>query len=393
MIRVLFLNPTGDLYGASQSLLRLLSALDRRLVQPLVILPADGPLETALEKQGVRVIIDRDLPVLRRASLAPAALVGHCLDGLRSVRFLTGCVRQHQIDIIHCNSSLLPTGGVVSRLTGKPCVYHVRETHLVARRFLWLVYSRYLWALADCLICVSEAAKSQFNRLARSRASRIYVVPNGLDLGEIDRTLARLHGATFRAELGVRPDEKLVGVIGRISEIKGQDIAVRAFALLPERVRRTARLLLVGDTFPGHEDYLEHVLGLIETLGVSDQVQYCGFRHDIAAVLNSLDVLVLPSYYDAFPGAVVEAMAFRVPVVASRVGGVVEQVVEGVTGLLVTPGDPHQLSEALAVVLEDRHLARQMGAAGRRLVEEKFSIERTARAIEAIYGTLALARS
>jgi len=123
-------------------------------------------------------------------------------------------------------------------------------------------------------------------------------------------------------------------------------------------------------------------------LGLADRVRFLGWRPDVADVLQAADVVTLPSRAEGLPLAVLEAMACARPVVATPVGGVPDAVVDEVTGLLIPPDDPHRLAAAILRLLRDRDTAGRMGAAGRRRVEESFSLEGFASGVEAVYQDL-----
>jgi glycosyltransferase involved in cell wall biosynthesis len=127
-------------------------------------------------------------------------------------------------------------------------------------------------------------------------------------------------------------------------------------------------------------------------LGISERVAFLGARSDIPALLASCDVCVLPSLYEGLPLAALEAMASRKPVVATRIGGTDEAVVDGENGLLVPARDPSALAAALNALLEDPERARNMGAAGRERVARLFSTERIVAGVSAVYEEI-LAKS
>jgi glycosyltransferase involved in cell wall biosynthesis len=117
-------------------------------------------------------------------------------------------------------------------------------------------------------------------------------------------------------------------------------------------------------------------------------VVFAGHRTDVPEILQALDIFVLPSNWEGLPNAVLEAMAAGLPVVATRVGGVPEVVVEGQTGILVPPRDPNALADALLTLLRDPNLRRRMGQAGRQRVQEYFSVDQMVSKTETLYEQL-----
>jgi glycosyltransferase involved in cell wall biosynthesis len=152
---------------------------------------------------------------------------------------------------------------------------------------------------------------------------------------------------------------------------------------LPAVVRKfpDARLILVGR---GPE--LERLEAIVQELGLAASVVFLGYRGDIPNVIAALDIVMLASLEEGFGLAMVEAMAFEKPILATRVGGVPEVVADGVTGLLVPPADSGALSDALVTLLGDPVLRASLGEAGRRRAEEKFTIARLAKDYEAVWS-------
>ncbi|HFE51945.1 MAG TPA: glycosyltransferase family 1 protein, partial [Bacteroidetes bacterium] len=164
-------------------------------------------------------------------------------------------------------------------------------------------------------------------------------------------------------EWGIGPDQKVIGFVGQLDERKGIADLLEAYRRLKQRL--PVRLVLVG------KGPLE-----AEIRRRAPDAVLAGFREDIPEVMKNVDVLVLPSYWEGFGIVLIEAMAAARPVVATNVSSIPEIVVNGETGLLVPPGQPEALAEALRRVLTDPALARRFGEAGRRRVLDKFTVDR-----------------
>jgi len=172
----------------------------------------------------------------------------------------------------------------------------------------------------------------------------------------------------------------VIGTVCRLVEPK-KGLAVLLQAMAGLRDRAVAQLLIVGEgpAFPA-------LRALSVRLGLSDRVVFAGVRRDIAGLLPLMDVFVLPSLYEGFGIALVEAMAAGRPVVATAVGGIPEVVVQGETGLLVPPGDPGALGDAIAHLVNHPEQARLMGARGRERACDRFSIESAVTRHENLYA-------
>jgi glycosyltransferase involved in cell wall biosynthesis len=170
----------------------------------------------------------------------------------------------------------------------------------------------------------------------------------------------------------------VVGSIGRLDRQKGLDVLVDALASIPD-----AFALLVGDG-PERKDLLERAAAA----GLADRLEITGWRENARDFLTALDVFVLPSRFEGFPQAVVEAMLAERPVVASDVGSVSESVIDSGTGFLVPPDDATALAEAVRRLRDDPELGRELGRRGRARALEEFSLTRMARAYEALYAEI-----
>jgi len=148
------------------------------------------------------------------------------------------------------------------------------------------------------------------------------------------------------------------------------------------------RLLVVGEG--GERSALERKA---QALGLGDAVVFTGFRTDVLDLLRASDIFVLPSFHEGIPYAALEAMSVALPVVATAVGGLNELVAHGATGLLVPPGEPEPLKEALARVLRDLDLGREMGRAGLARVRENYTLDRMLERTEALLLGLHASRS
>ena len=206
---------------------------------------------------------------------------------------------------------------------------------------------------------------------------RITVVPFWVDV----EPFAQADGATrFRAELGILPRCRVVTVPARLSKEKGHTVLLEAIAKL-DGTARDVRFLLVGDG-PLREELQRQVAAK----GLADRVTFLGFRADIPAILSASDLVVLSSFTEGIPGALLEAMAAGKPIVATEVGGVGELFRHGEIGRLVQPGDPEALRQAIGELLAMGGAAlQQMGANGRSVVRQHYARQELVRRMVALY--------
>jgi glycosyltransferase involved in cell wall biosynthesis len=228
-------------------------------------------------------------------------------------------------------------------------------------------------------------------RLKRLTAARLagHVAVGERSARELERTIGLVPGSVRTIYNGVAdtdpgaaelplPAGATIGAVGRLEYQKGLDVLLRALAQLPDTT-----LAILGD---GSER--PRLEALATELGVAARVLWLGWSDDPRAHLRSFDVLALPSRFEGFPLAVVEAMLAELPVVASDVGSVAEAVLDGETGLLVPADDPAALAAALGALLADPHRRRRMGERGRAHALEHFTAEAMARQFEQLYAEI-----
>jgi glycosyltransferase involved in cell wall biosynthesis len=231
---------------------------------------------------------------------------------------------------------------------------------------------------------VSESLRQYFVRRGHLD-EQARVIPNGVELAS-SRTPA---ASNLRETLHLAPTTPLLGAIGNVRASKGYHVLLQAFATVRATIPE-ARLVIAGQY---HGSLGDHLLELRARLGLDDAVTFLGFRDDVREILEAIDVFVLSSLDEGFSLATVQAMASAVPVVATRSGGPEEIIGDSKAAVLVEPGDATSLARAVIELLTDREQARALGAAARRRVEGRYSLERMLDAYEELYREALSARS
>jgi sugar transferase (PEP-CTERM/EpsH1 system associated) len=330
------------------------------------------------QKLGQRVSI---VCLERPGTLAPqveglgATLVSlHKRPGLRPgvVLSMRRALRGLAPDVVHTHQlATLLYGGAAARLMRVPVVVHTehgREPYAARRKTRLL--GRLAGRFCDRFYCLTADMAEQVRAAEVVASEKIRVIRNGIDVARFaepggDR-------AALRQSLGIPPEALVVGTVGRLNEIKCQDLLIRAFARVRQQLG-CAHLVLVGDG-----PRLRELRTLSSDLGVGDCVHFPGYQPSSAPYLRIMDVFALTSRSEGMPQAVLEASVAGVPVVASRVGGLPEVIVDRQTGLLFGPGDESALAWAIEELLGDEGMRRRIGAAGKARVETSFSVARMA---------------
>jgi glycosyltransferase involved in cell wall biosynthesis len=328
-----------------------------------------NPLENELRSQGTPV---QNLRARRLIDVA-------------AFRRLLHLIRERQIDVIHAHLAYSSIwGALASRLTGVPLVatLHVgapveRNAKESIRQFLLrLLLNRY----AAKVIAVSAALRGDLVRGLGLHPDKVTVVHNGINLHSSARPEARLQ---LRQSLRIPGRSPLIVTVAVLRDGKGIDVLIRAAPSILEKLPE-ARFLMVGDG-PMRGQWEK----LAESTGVAQAFHWLGFRRDVASLLAQCDLFVQPSVRDAFPTAVLEAMGAGLPVIASRVGGIPEMVDEGITGILVPPGDADALGRAVVEALCDSPWMDRAGSAGADRVRRDFAIEVWRDRLAALYQRVA----
>ncbi|MFN7948957.1 MAG: glycosyltransferase [Blastocatellia bacterium] len=286
-------------------------------------------------------------------------------------------IRARRIDLMHCADVLAAHyASLAGRLAGVPVLCHVRNrferiTHR-DRTFLYPV---------NRFVFVSRQTWQLFAyRVPPSRGSVLY---DGLDLrpdfGADER-------AQVRAELGLKPEDKVIGMVARVAPQKDYATLVKAAAQVVA-VYPQARFLIVGDhaQTAAHREHYREVSRLLDESGLASQFVFTGFRADVPRLISVMDLFVLSTHCEGLPLVILEAMAQGRPVIATAVDGVPEIVRHNETGLLSEHENAAQLAGQMLALLSDEQRAAMYGAAGRRVVETEFSRERFAANVAQLY--------
>ena len=282
-------------------------------------------------------------------------------------------IRECGAKLVHANSAA-PSQWMVpaSRRARVPLLAHLHAIYGFRERCTLLLHQ------VPVVVGCSEAVVKPF-RSDRVPESRLRVIPNGVDLKRLNAGDA----SELRQSLGIRASSFLILGMGALIPLKGFDVLVRAAGLLRAR-GIDAHLVIAGE---GPER--SALLGLAHQLGIGHFVHLIGQTNHAGAVIrDGADVVAIASRIESFGLVAAEAGALGCPTVATRVGGIPEVVKDGVTGLLVAPGDPEAFADALGRFARDVPLRQRLGAAARSHVLTHFTAERATRSFENLYGEL-----
>ncbi len=328
---------------------------------------AEGPLLEIARAEGFRIVA---LPF--RRSVSPLAQ-------LRALAALVRLFRAERPDLVHAHMPITGfLGRVAARIAGVPVVAYTCHGFLfnqdggLARRGASFAMEWIAGRVTDVFLTVSGAEARDARRL------RIFASPVTIGNGR-DPAIFRPDPAArarVRAEIGTPAGRVVIVAVSRLVRDKGFFELATAMRKVPD-----AELWVVGDRLSS--DRGEDVAGMLDAAGLGQRLRRLGYRHDVPAILAAADVFTLPSYFEALPMSVIEAMLSGLPVVASDISGPREQVVHGETGLLVAVRDADALAAGLRRLAGDAALRRRMGQAGRQRALDRFDEARvTARTLD-----------
>lgn len=386
--KILFLNHNAFLGGAEIVFVKLLKYLNRDIIEPIVITAEEGPLVEQLRAHGVKVHI---MPI-DSGGLAQKR-DRYELNLIKTVRSLNICVRyaykiadfakSRGIDKIFCNNIRAQIYGTLAGyfsnipviwrfhdiLSGDDFIYPVRKlmSFLGNRRIVVKI------------LPVSQAAENSLRKQG-IKDWKLQTIYNGIET--FHKSICK---NKLRSEYHISSSTKLIGMIGRITPLKGQKIVIEAVSKILKDNPHIV-LFIIGAAFSEEEkNYEKSLRRLAENLGVRRQIIFTGFKKNIPSLLTELDLIVHASLKpDSFPTVIIEAMAAGRPVIASNCGGVPEMVQHEETGLLFPCGDSDRLASCIRYALSNEEKMCQWGEDARKRAVDKFAIEKYIKDMEII---------
>lgn len=357
-MRILHIDTERTWRGGEQQLLYLVKGLKERGHTSSVICQPGSPLEDAVKKAEIDAIT---VKMRSEIDILAAWKIG---------RFL----RRGKYDILHAHTSHAHSIGLLALLFGNV------KAMAVSRRVDFPIRSRLKYnSFAVHYIAVSEAIKRVMIG-GGVAAQKIDVVRSCIDLREFDTAVI----SDVRGEFGIKKDAILVGNIAHMADHKGQIYLVRA-AEIVRRKCPDVRFIIVGDG-----ELRSHLESEAQKLGLNKELVFTGFRRDVVDFLAAFDIFAFPSHLEGLGTSLLGAMAMRKPIVSTTAGGIPEVVENGVNGILVPPKDPESLADAITHLIERPEVRLRCGISGRKLVEEKFTIEKLVEGTLGIYKKILL---
>ncbi len=325
------------------------------------IASSGGALEPELKKYAISHI---PIDIRTKSELSPKVV--------RSIFQVRKIVKDGKADIIHAHTRVSQVVAFfVSRMTGIP---YVTTCHGFFKKRARKIFDTW----GSKVIAISNPVSTQLEGYLGVDEARIELVHNGVDADKFSKDRSEEEITAIKRALGIGP-APVVGTIGRLSDVKGQNLLIEALAGL---IKNGARVngLIVGS---GPEEM--PLKNMARSLGVENAIHFFGADPDTHKFLSVMDIFVFPSVMEGLGLSLLEAMASARPCIASRVGGIPDLIEDGKTGMLFDAGDAKALGGQVVRLLNDDKLRKELGRAARGLVVKKFSLDMMAGEIERVY--------
>jgi glycosyltransferase involved in cell wall biosynthesis len=365
---------TTTIGGAGEHVLMLAAGLDPEQYDVTVCFSPGCPLDKDFYEAGLKVV-----PIeMRRTGGLTSSVVAY--------RHLRRLLAENQFDIVHTHTSVAGViGRVAAKRAGVSTVIHMIHAYAghervpPLKRKLYLLVEKWLDRYTDHYVAGSDYIRAYGINHGIMRPDKITRIYYALRQKHISVTGDPI---TYRAKLGIPDSSPVAGTIARLELQKGLVYFIQAMPTVLQHAP-DAHFIISGD------GPLREALGIeAKQQGVSSRVHFTGWENEIGRVLSVLNVMVTPSLWEAFGIVNLEAMAYGVPVVASRIDGIPEVIRDGETGLLVSPADPGKLAQAIIDLMRDQERAHKMGECGREWVAQQFSVSAMVKSHEQLYQRL-----
>ena len=352
------------MYGASKILLITAKILKNCGHSPLVVLSEEGLLSQILKKEHIEFRLVK-LGIIRRKYFNFKGFINRLWTLWLAKNQLIRICNQEKIDLIYSNTAAVIVGGWVAKKCHLKHIYHIHE---IIQSPSWFAFSihKLIAKNADHVIAVSHAVKNNLSTVIPE--NKISVIYNGLDYSSLSSN------QILKKKLSLNPNHLIIGMIARVHPWKGQSYFIDLAAALLQK-KKTITFIMVGDAYPGNEYLYDELEAKIDLLGLKRHFINLGYREDITAILNTLDLFVLPSTApDPFPTVILEAMACKKAVIATAQGGALEMIEHQVSGLHIPLNNAQKASEIISPYLYNEKLRKTMGQVAQKKVNACFSL-------------------
>jgi glycosyltransferase involved in cell wall biosynthesis len=386
---ILFVSISSDMYGSSKVLLSLVMQIKKQdlVYNPIVCMPYEaGPLKDILKKEGVPII---EMPVvkLNRSLLKSFKFFGLFREYFKAKKILKRETKGMKIDIIQSNTLATLFGAIYCVFHRPKHIMHVHEI-MDRPKIVSVFFKNVLRFFCDFVVYNSEATSDFYNGIAKSLKKKSTTIVNGVD--RYETAISETEREEIRKQLfDANNSHFLIGLVGRINRLKGHNLLLDAFREL-EAKYPDIKLCFVGSPPPGQDVYLTNLRKEIKSCQLENKVVIVDFQEHIFSVLESLDLVVVPSTEpESFGLIVVEAMLAKRAVIGADIGGISTIITHQQNGLLFPPNTTEGLVSGISQMIEQPKRKREMEERAFQNAVEHYSTKVMYEKFNQLYQTIA----
>ncbi len=372
MRNILFIHQSADLYGSDKTLLFLVDSI-RDEVNPIVVVPEEGPLTEEFNKKNIEYIISPVIKVSRKF-FKGFHLLMLPFTIYKALKSLRKKIEGRKIDVIHSNTLAVLLGGIYSKRYNIKHVWHIHEI-IKKPKIVAKAYPPLVNFFSDKVVFNSNASAKHLYKNNSKLEKKSIVIYNGLDRDEL--SISSKERQLLRESLfsSINDSSIVIGLVGRINKHKGQQMMLNVFHQLQQEGQKNIYLLFIGSTIPTQNFLLKELKEMIKTKELIDSVKIINFQKEIWKFYDALDIVVVPTLDpEPFGLVAVEGMLARKPIIASNHGGLKEIVIHHKTGLLFEPNNNPELKKSIETLIQNNTLMEVYGIEGEKRAKTEFSL-------------------
>ncbi len=364
---ILYLNHVSQMGGGEFGLFHLIKHLNRDKYNPILLIQKPGPLSGMAIGEGI------ETHFLKMHAWRKIKYI--LINYMVTLPRLKNLAKKLNIDLIHCNAYRLnPYGILTAKNINVPCITHIRwftrKDHI----------KKFSLDKADLLIAMSDYMASFFS----NSLINVRTIYDGIEISKFENNKDKRY--KIRNEFNIAEDSILVGMVAQLTPRKGHKDFIKAAALVKKALPR-AKFLVVGGAILEKQLSIDDLTRYAQQVG-ADNVLFAGHRNDVANIFSALDCFVLPSHIEPFGLVILEAMASKVPVIATRSGGPEEIISDRENGLLVPVKSPDSIAEKVIELENNPEFSQQIVESAFKTVKDRFNINRYVNNVETVYKDL-----
>jgi glycosyltransferase involved in cell wall biosynthesis len=360
--KILILHSSNDLYGASKIFLQIIELLKSNGHQIHIVLPSKGPLDKMISQIKGTQFSYYSLGVLRKKYLNPLGLINRLVANIKAIKFLSNYIKDHSIDLVYTNTSTILCGGIAAKKNGVPSIFHIHEIPTGNKLYEFLS-GKIINSYSSKILTVSNSVKNHWiKNIKENKIERIY---NGIVFEKTD-SLSKINRGK---------DDFVITSVARLIPYKGHKYLID---IANELVKKSTKFkfLIVGDTLSSYTCYEKSIKQKVKNLGLENQIKFLGFREDVSSILKQSNLFIhTATSPDPLPTVLFESLHNDLPSVATNLGGAIEILDNGNSGLLIPSNDSKKAANLINEYCSNNKLQKKHLANSKKNFKINFSLD------------------